>query len=290
MVTRFVERAHYSRLTVDDSLSDATLKTYLETLDGNRHYFLQSDIAYFARYKTTLDDSLRTRRHGAGLRHLPAVSAAGPAEHRLRDEPARQGAGLHGRRGLRLRPGKAALGRDAGRNAGPLAPAREERRPQPAAGRQDLAGNQRHPPQALPAGARPHQRTRQRRRVRDLHELLRADARPALQLPVAQAVGGIQDPDEPVLPGHRRVPAAGRRFRPGDERDPRRPGGDRRPAEGQRPDHGRGPGQQQRDGRRGRLAAGRRGAADPRPERHQGEAADPGGRRRAGRRRRPRSN
>jgi carboxyl-terminal processing protease len=59
LVTRFVERAHYSRLTVDDSLSDATLKTYLETLDGNRHYFLQSDIAYFSRYKTTLDDSLR---------------------------------------------------------------------------------------------------------------------------------------------------------------------------------------------------------------------------------------
>ncbi len=59
LVTRFVERAHYSRLTVDDALSDATLKTYLETLDGNRHYFLQSDIAYFARYKTTLDDSLR---------------------------------------------------------------------------------------------------------------------------------------------------------------------------------------------------------------------------------------
>ncbi len=60
MVTRFVERAHYSQLSVDDSLSDATLKTYLETLDGNRHYFLQSDIAYFARYRTTLDDSLRT--------------------------------------------------------------------------------------------------------------------------------------------------------------------------------------------------------------------------------------
>ncbi len=60
MVTRFVERAHYSRLSVDDSLSDATLKTYLETLDSNRHYFLQSDIAYFARYRTTLDDSLRS--------------------------------------------------------------------------------------------------------------------------------------------------------------------------------------------------------------------------------------
>lgn len=60
MVTRFVERAHYSRLTVDDALSNATLRTYIETLDGNRHYFLQSDIAYFNRYKNTLDDSLRS--------------------------------------------------------------------------------------------------------------------------------------------------------------------------------------------------------------------------------------
>jgi len=60
MVTRFVQRAHYSRLTVDDALSEATLKTYLETLDSNRHYFLRSDIAYFARYKNSLDDSLRS--------------------------------------------------------------------------------------------------------------------------------------------------------------------------------------------------------------------------------------
>jgi carboxyl-terminal processing protease len=60
MVTRFVERAHYSRLSLDDSLSEATLKTYLEALDGNRHYFLQSDIAYFARYRNSLDESLRS--------------------------------------------------------------------------------------------------------------------------------------------------------------------------------------------------------------------------------------
>jgi carboxyl-terminal processing protease len=60
MVTRFVERAHYSRLSLDDSLSEATLKTYLEALDGNRHYFLQSDIAYFSRYRNSLDESLRS--------------------------------------------------------------------------------------------------------------------------------------------------------------------------------------------------------------------------------------
>jgi carboxyl-terminal processing protease len=60
MVTRFVERAHYSRLSLDDALSEATLKTYLEALDGNRHYFLQSDIAYFSRYRNSLDESLRS--------------------------------------------------------------------------------------------------------------------------------------------------------------------------------------------------------------------------------------
>jgi carboxyl-terminal processing protease len=60
MVTRFVERAHYARLTLDDSLSEATLKTYLEALDGNRHYFLQSDIGYFGRYRNSLDESLRS--------------------------------------------------------------------------------------------------------------------------------------------------------------------------------------------------------------------------------------
>lgn len=60
LVTRFVEHSHYARLSVDDALSEAVLKTYLETLDGNRHYFLQSDIAYFNRYRTTLDDALRS--------------------------------------------------------------------------------------------------------------------------------------------------------------------------------------------------------------------------------------
>jgi carboxyl-terminal processing protease len=60
LITRFVEHSHYSRLSVDDALSEAVLKTYLETLDGNRHYFLQSDIDYFNRYRTTLDDVLRS--------------------------------------------------------------------------------------------------------------------------------------------------------------------------------------------------------------------------------------
>ena len=60
MVTRFVERAHYSRILIDDELSEAVLNNYLKALDGNRHYFRESDITYFSRYSHSLDDVLRS--------------------------------------------------------------------------------------------------------------------------------------------------------------------------------------------------------------------------------------
>jgi len=60
MVTRFVERAHYSHVSIDDELSTSVLDNYLEALDANKHYFLESDIIYFARYRQSLDDVLRS--------------------------------------------------------------------------------------------------------------------------------------------------------------------------------------------------------------------------------------
>jgi len=60
MVTRFVERAHYSRIQIDDELSAQILRNYIEALDPNRHYFRQSDITYFNRYYTALDDVVRS--------------------------------------------------------------------------------------------------------------------------------------------------------------------------------------------------------------------------------------
>jgi len=60
MVTRFVERAHYSRVNIDDELSTSVLDNYIEALDANKHYFLDSDITYFARYRQSLDDVLRS--------------------------------------------------------------------------------------------------------------------------------------------------------------------------------------------------------------------------------------
>ncbi len=60
MVTRFVERAHYSKITINDELSPIILDHYIETLDANKHYFRASDITYFNRYRTSLDDVLRS--------------------------------------------------------------------------------------------------------------------------------------------------------------------------------------------------------------------------------------
>jgi len=60
MVTRFVERAHYSRIRVDDDLSQAILNRYIEALDANKHYFRESDITYFSRYSDSMDDVLRS--------------------------------------------------------------------------------------------------------------------------------------------------------------------------------------------------------------------------------------
>ena len=60
LVTRFAERAHYSRIRVDDALSAQILDNYLKSMDPGKQYFLQSDIVYFNRYRNQLDDVLRT--------------------------------------------------------------------------------------------------------------------------------------------------------------------------------------------------------------------------------------
>ncbi len=58
-VTRIIEDLHYSRPRVDNSFSSAILDRYLDTLDGNRLYFLSSDISSFGRYRYELDDRAR---------------------------------------------------------------------------------------------------------------------------------------------------------------------------------------------------------------------------------------
>ena len=46
-VGRILEGAHYSRAALDDKMSDVIYQRYLESLDGQKSYFLQSDINDF---------------------------------------------------------------------------------------------------------------------------------------------------------------------------------------------------------------------------------------------------
>ncbi len=59
IITKVVERYHYRKVTLDDSLSGQILDRYLEALDPNRNFFTAADVAEFAPYRTQLDDALR---------------------------------------------------------------------------------------------------------------------------------------------------------------------------------------------------------------------------------------
>jgi carboxyl-terminal processing protease len=54
-----LERYHYGDRTLDDKQSALIFDQYLQDMDPNRSYFLQSDIDSFAPYKDKLDDAIR---------------------------------------------------------------------------------------------------------------------------------------------------------------------------------------------------------------------------------------
>lgn len=60
LVTEFVQKSHYRHASVDDELSSAVLDRYIESLDSNRMYLLESDVAAFEQYRTQLDDMVRS--------------------------------------------------------------------------------------------------------------------------------------------------------------------------------------------------------------------------------------
>lgn len=58
LVTDFIEKSHYSKVRVDDELSSTVFDNYLDALDGNRSYFLQSDIKEFEKFRFRLDNAV----------------------------------------------------------------------------------------------------------------------------------------------------------------------------------------------------------------------------------------
>jgi len=59
-IGRILEEAHYSRAALDDKMSEVIYQRYLESLDGQRSYFTQSDINDFNAYRFLFDDMIRT--------------------------------------------------------------------------------------------------------------------------------------------------------------------------------------------------------------------------------------
>jgi len=60
LVTEFIQKSHYRHAAVDDELSSQVLDRYIEALDSNRMYLLESDVAAFEQYRFLLDDMVRS--------------------------------------------------------------------------------------------------------------------------------------------------------------------------------------------------------------------------------------
>ena len=59
VVKYVVEKGHYSSLDINDEISKKIYDTYIEQLDAQKRFFLQSDIRQFEKYKYKLDDQLK---------------------------------------------------------------------------------------------------------------------------------------------------------------------------------------------------------------------------------------
>ncbi len=60
MVVQLVERLHYKDTTLNDSFSGKILNKYISVLDPSKMYFLGEDVVAFDRWKTKLDEGLKT--------------------------------------------------------------------------------------------------------------------------------------------------------------------------------------------------------------------------------------
>src|SRR5579872_3113202 len=59
IISYILDTYHYSKITLNDSLSTAILQRYINELDNGKIYFLASDIQSFDKYKTSIDDLTR---------------------------------------------------------------------------------------------------------------------------------------------------------------------------------------------------------------------------------------
>ncbi len=60
LISGIMQHYHYAKPPLDDAFSQQVFKHYLQDLDPNKSYFLQSDVDSFAQYKDQMDDVIRS--------------------------------------------------------------------------------------------------------------------------------------------------------------------------------------------------------------------------------------
>jgi carboxyl-terminal processing protease len=59
VITYVMQRGHYDPKDIDDTFSEHVFNNYIQGIDGQHRFFLQSDINNFERYKDKIDDQIR---------------------------------------------------------------------------------------------------------------------------------------------------------------------------------------------------------------------------------------
>ena len=59
LISHVIQRGHYDVKFLNDDMSEQIFHTYLESLDGQKRYFLQSDYREFSKYMYQIDDQIR---------------------------------------------------------------------------------------------------------------------------------------------------------------------------------------------------------------------------------------
>ena len=59
IISYVIERGHYDPREINDSFSENVFMNYLESLDGQHRFFLQSDIRSFESFRFKIDDEIK---------------------------------------------------------------------------------------------------------------------------------------------------------------------------------------------------------------------------------------
>ncbi|RYZ96258.1 MAG: tail-specific protease, partial [Sphingobacteriaceae bacterium] len=62
-VAELITNYNYKKVELNDSLSGEAYTRYIKSLDENHNYLLASDIEEFEKFKTVLDDDMKTGNH-----------------------------------------------------------------------------------------------------------------------------------------------------------------------------------------------------------------------------------